>query len=578
MRVCTVAFSVAWLFCLEAAVLAQQGSDSTAPATAQQTPAAADASSATASPSPPLYTRQTAFAIPFAIEKNAGPPRDVLLYVSADRGANWTLYARQAGPQGQFLFRAARDGEYWFAPRTTTAGGLPPADNLLRAEQRVAIDTLQPRLNVRTTVGTAGEIQVSWEASDETLVPQSLKVEYQADAETTWRPVSLSRPAESTLSTLVGQTSFRPDVGTRSLNVRVEISDRAGNVARIVKRTAVSSSAVGASPSWPNVPGDPLGLRGIPEGGQTPRPGEPQPSGRSDQSAASPQPRGETWASDKSPARLPATTEPDAALPRPARTLAASTPNSGAGTKESTTPGYPSTDSGRPPASGAAEPAAQPDNAGGLPPGERPRMTSSKRFNLDYSVDAVGAAGVEKVELWITRNGGRDWHLWDIDKDNESPIEVELDGEGIYGFRVVIVGKNGLASQTPRPGDLADLWVGVDMTKPTVEITSAAYGEGPNAGHLEIRWKAVDDHFGARPITLQFSDQPDGKWTTIAAGLPNSGEYSWRVDSSVPDQFYLRLEARDEAGNVASYQLDKAIASAGLSPRGHIRGVEPTAR
>jgi hypothetical protein len=215
-------------------------------------------------------------------------------------------------------------------------------------------------------------------------------------------------------------------------------------------------------------------------------------------------------------------------------------------------------------------------SATGLPPGERPRMTNAKRFNLAYSVDAVGPAGVEKVELWITRNGGRDWNLWGVDKDKESPLEIELENEGVYGFRIVIVGKNGLASQTPRPGDLADLWVGVDVTKPVAEITTAAYGSGPNAGHLEIRWKAVDDHLVARPITLQFSDKPAGPWTSLAAGLPNTGEYSWRVDSSVPEQFYLRIEARDEAGNVATYQLDKPIASAGLSPKGHIRGVEPS--
>jgi hypothetical protein len=204
-------------------------------------------------------------------------------------------------------------------------------------------------------------------------------------------------------------------------------------------------------------------------------------------------------------------------------------------------------------------------------------MTSSKRFNLDYSIDAVGPAGVEKVELWVTRNGGRDWDLWGLDEDLESPLLVEVENEGVYGFRVVIVGNNGLASQTPRSGDLADLWVGVDTTKPVVNITSAAYGTEMHAGQLDIQWTARDDHLAMRPITLSFSPQQQGPWTTIASGLPNDGQYYWRVDSSVPAQFYLRLQARDEAGNVGTHQLDQPLQSAGLTPKGRIRGLEPVA-
>ena len=201
-------------------------------------------------------------------------------------------------------------------------------------------------------------------------------------------------------------------------------------------------------------------------------------------------------------------------------------------------------------------------------------MTNSKRFNLDYSIDAVGPQGVEKVELWVTRNSGQDWEFWSADEDRESPMLVEVPEEGIYGFRIVIVGKNGLTSQAPRPGDPADLWVGVDTTRPNAEITSAAYGKADYAGHLDIRWTATDSSFGARPITLLFSDQPEGPWTTIASGLPNTGQYYWRVDSRVPDQFYLKVEARDEAGNLCEFQLDQPIRSAGLTPRGRIRSLE----
>ena len=202
-------------------------------------------------------------------------------------------------------------------------------------------------------------------------------------------------------------------------------------------------------------------------------------------------------------------------------------------------------------------------------------MTRTTRFNLAYSVDAAGPMGLEKVELWVTRNGGRDWNLWDTDEDMKSPFLVEVESEGTYGFRVVLVSRNGLASQSPRPGDLADLWVGIDTTDPTAEITSAAYGSDGHAGHLDIQWAATDDHLGPRPITLVFSETEDGPWTPIASGLPNGGQYFWRVDSGVPDKFFLRLEVRDEAGNKTVDQLKQAIQSAGLTPKGRVSDFEP---
>jgi hypothetical protein len=107
------------------------------------------------------------------------------------------------------------------------------------------------------------------------------------------------------------------------------------------------------------------------------------------------------------------------------------------------------------------------------------------------------------------------------------------------------------------------------------DITSAAYGSGAFAGHLDVRWTVTDDHLGARPITLLISEKRTGPWTPIASGLPNTGQHHWRVDSRAPDRFYLRLEARDEAGNVATRELATPLRSAGLTPKGHVHGIGP---
>lgn len=544
--------------------------------------------------SPPVYTRQTAFAIPYNIDRTEVRPVDVLLFVSADQGAKWSLYARQNTVPGQFLFRAARDGEYWFASRSTYPGMPNPAESTLRPELRVVVDTVEPKVNVTAALSPSGELQVTWDAFDEQLAPETLTVESQSDAEPTWRPVTFERPKDGAARTSVrGETRWWPDPGPRVVTVRVEVRDRAQNTGRAVRPVTVPAGlparpAAEQTVARPEVPADPFARQGLPPdsgamGGMAP-PGNavwgggpattlPNAAGAEFgrgpglESQATP---GEAWPSDTE--QYPGANRPGARVavgdsgPAPRTAPAA---DAASGSPVATGPRMVTASS----AAGSAK--ANPASGVELPAGERPRMTRSKRFNLDYSIDAVGPAGLEKVELWVTLNGGRDWELWGIDEDRETPFLVTVEREGVYGFRVVLVSKNGLAGQTPRAGDLADLWVGVDTTTPTAEITSAAYGTDEHAGQLDIRWQAADVHLAARPITLSFSAGADGPWSTIASGLPNTGQYYWRVDSRTPDKFYLRLEVRDEAGNVGSDQLKESVLSAGLVPKGRIQGLEP---
>ncbi len=199
-------------------------------------------------------------------------------------------------------------------------------------------------------------------------------------------------------------------------------------------------------------------------------------------------------------------------------------------------------------------------------------MTSATRFQLSYDVDAVGPSGVAEVQLWATADGGQTWRLWGTDEDLQSPFDVVVEDEGIFGFHVVVVGRNGLAGRKPRTGDLADIFVGVDTKSPVAKLTAAAYGEGDQAGKLLIRWEASDTYLDARPITLKFSENPAGPWTVIASALPNTGEYAWPADAQVPAAVYLRLEVRDEAGNVAVDQLTEPVRIDGLAPKARIRG------
>ena len=208
-----------------------------------------------------------------------------------------------------------------------------------------------------------------------------------------------------------------------------------------------------------------------------------------------------------------------------------------------------------------------------IPIGDRLQMTRSSRFKLQYDVNSIGPAGVAEVTLFVTNNGGRSWLKWGTDPDLKSPFDLELKQEGIYGFRIVVAGRNGLTGDTPQPGDLADLWVGVDLSKPTAKLTSARYGSGQRAGQLELRWQAVDRKMGPRPVTLSYATNALGPWTPIAAGIPNTGQYYWQIDRSVPKLVFLRLEVKDSAGNIAVHKHSDPIRIDGVVPKARIRSV-----
>ena len=199
---------------------------------------------------------------------------------------------------------------------------------------------------------------------------------------------------------------------------------------------------------------------------------------------------------------------------------------------------------------------------------------NSRRFNLNYDIRSIDPSGVGKVILWITKDIGQSWKSVAVDPDNRSPFPVQVESEGTYGFKVVINSRDGLTGKPPVSGDSPDILVDVDWTQPNVQITSAPYGSGKDAGKLIIQYVASDHNLAIRPIRLLYSPQPDGPWTTIAEGLRNSGSYAWKVPSQVPEQIYLRIEVRDTANNLGVYQLTSPLDISGLVPRGRIYGVQ----
>lgn len=203
------------------------------------------------------------------------------------------------------------------------------------------------------------------------------------------------------------------------------------------------------------------------------------------------------------------------------------------------------------------------------------RMVNARTFEVEYDLDSVGPWGVARVELWGTHNNGLTWESYGIDPDSRSPMRVSVPAAGLYGFRILVDGANGVGSQSPRSGDPPELSVNVDLQPPAGQLHSTERGQGNLIDHLLIRWTASDSNLELRPISLSYSSYPNGPWSTIASGLQNTGQYAWRLERHVPGQFYLRLEVRDTAGNKTTSQSPTPVLLNRSQPTGRLRGVRP---
>jgi hypothetical protein len=207
-------------------------------------------------------------------------------------------------------------------------------------------------------------------------------------------------------------------------------------------------------------------------------------------------------------------------------------------------------------------------------PTSPPKLVGSRTFALEYDLDDAGRGGVSKVELWGTRDGGQTWRSYAQDDDNRSPLVVTVDEQGLYGFRILVQTADGRLTEPPHAGDAPELWVSVDLKRPVVELTAIERGQGNQADHLILRWRATDNNLEPRPISLFYSSRAAGPWSAIATNLENTGEYAWRVERFVPTRFYLRVEAHDTAGNLAAFQIREPIEFSTSNLAGRLRSAE----
>lgn len=608
-----ICLSILMVACWSVSTLAQAPQPDSQPATAKK-----------------LTYNQNTFYIPFNAGTAITPDlsaKEVLLFVSGDKGASWQLYQRQAPAAQRFAFRAAIDGEYWFAVRTLfgddEANDLPPLQGV-EPELKVQIDSEEPRLDMSAALINPKTAGLIWGISDPNLDPNTLKMEYRTSAVGIWQPI-IPTTIKNVENGYSGEVSWQLTQPATTIEIRASVKDSAGNTAKLHDTIGANNPVAVAPPALaPTEPAsNALGAGAFGALRTATRPphaaGAGAPATKTSPDTVSTQVVGQD-----TPAQLPvAPTLPvggpasrkDVFLPAeraPQPTVAhrhdPGWKSTSPATKPSpirvdTVPSAPIIENNTmQPVAGVLNPpvanemftsvdkkarsvrqpqaettahrqvAPAPTNT---PAPTQAHMSASKQFHLDYDVEATEIDKVARVSLWVTTDNGQNWNLYGEDPDRISPFLVDVDADGVYGFRMLIENSDGIAPRPPASGDPADVWIHVDSIKPTARIVSARFGRNAHLGQLQIYWDAADENLVDRPISLLYSDQPNGPWRIVGEQLANTGRYDWDVKETVPADFYLQLEVRDKAGNITRDSLRDPMSRDGLAPRGVIRDVRP---
>jgi len=499
----------------------------------------------------PHLTNSTSFRIPFYVEAEEGQqlPGYAVLFGARDGGEMQQL-KRVPVSAGSFQFSAPSDGAWDFAIRMTDRAGVPdPADGPLKSEVQVIVDTTAPRLDVELIDGGNGAVHVRWNIPEE-CVPGSIRFEYSEGTDGQWKPLQVNpgTSGEATVNTRPGA----------SVAIRGSVADRAGNVAN-VRREMITSAPVArpvahspkfATAQAPQVPivAPPVGQMPF----QAQQPAAPA-------AVQTPAPSGNT---------VQPVNVPQAAPMVPASPAGVALPNT---VQPSTLVSQGTPQNPYPAAVTAAAPAA-PSFVPGQP---NVQLVSNAVFNVDYTVEDVGPSGVSSVELFVTENGGQKWFRYGNDTDMKSPMLVDVQGEGTFGFAIRVRNGVGFIDPPPQPGDAPEIVVTVDQTAPVTQLTLPEV-RIQSSPLVRLEWNVQDTH--ATNVRLEWATSTSGPWIPVFDWQPDPGRIDWPIQANSPHSVHFRLLARDSAGNIGSSQTSQPVLIDLKRPKARMIGVQPAAR
>lgn len=503
--------------------------------------------------------------------------RELLLYASQDQGETWGQVSKIIPDQRSFEFSVPVDGTYWLRVASINRAGEQEPKNLYKVQPnwKLVIDTLKPSVRIASATRSGADVNVAWEIREDHPEWSSFRLEYQTAPGTNPIPVTAA-PG------LTGAARFTPS-SNGPIVVRLVLADKAGNetaaTADVAGRDGFAAAPTNVTPP-PTLPV--VQQASVPSASPiAPAPADIMTAMANDSALATPSapPVPPTPPVQQAPI-VPPPVVPDA-IAMPGNPSAKTYPPS---ERPKTLQPLVPVDAGRwapnapPPIPPVAErPIASTQNtiqtvqyqAPAMPAVPRKPLPTLQYVNspevvLEYELSKVGPSGVGSVDIYLTQDDGQNWDHVATDLEVVGKTTggrhqgiVELPGDGIYGFTLVVKSqaqlKQDMASaerrpKGPRGGDVPEIRVEVDTVPPTAEMFPPKR-DTAKSNALMLVWTASDKNLGGNPVTLEWAERREGPWFPIAANIPNAGKHSWQLPDRLPVQIYMRLRVKDLAGN-----------------------------
>ncbi len=457
-----------------------------------------------------VYTGRHALKIPFDFKDEQIrqlKATEVHLLVSNDRGKSWKTAARAKPQDRLFRYNAADNGDYWFAVRMMNSQNQPVQPGVPQVGLKVTVDDIPPLLDLKVRELSPGRVELTWQAEDDALNIESLEIQFREGEDGEWRPVATEKQS-------VGRVDL-PIRAAGTVFVAARVSDQAKNEAKSEEQTSVSSeSKTQPRETEPDFT-KPVAIHPGPVGGGI--------------DSLKTQPRIIT---DSSLTARPVPQSISQSMGSPVRV------NPALSHRQQYYP------------TGA-------------------KIIKANAFNIGYSLEQVGPSGVGGVDLFITEDNGRHWFSYGSDPDRQSPFAVRVEHGGQFGFAIRARSGIGLSDDPPKPGHPPEMVVIVDQDAPRPKLGNLTQGQGLTHNQVQFSWVLMDADLPEQPVMLSRAYSPTGPWEPISSWIENSGRYIWTLDQTIDRPIYIRLEARDLAGNIGKVDSDQPL---------HIDLTRPTAR
>lgn len=491
------------------------------------------------------------FTIPVALaSEHQTSFKELLLFVSNNRGKSWDLHSRIKPGQDGFPFVAPSDGVYWFSVAVIDSkGNMEPRDIYkARVDQKIIVDTRKPDL-ILDAEQRGANAHLTWIAADENPELASMKMDLLLEGTDQPIPIQIN-------PNFKGSGHF-PMPPNSSGKVRLTLQDKAGNQtvafrelgksSRSMVPVSIDAPIAGSAPNF-----SPVALARNDQPGQVQPPPPDPPSIGTNSIPPLPAAIPSVPSSQPGGAQLPAGVTPPAVE------------NSVAVSSISNSTPAQNTISSPQPIGSTTSPVGPIQQRSSLP---AVQVVSRRPVKADIEITRMGPSGIGAVEIWTTHDDGITWNL----TGSESPPATSAPGqrfsvnlpvaqEGlIHGFILIVKSKAGLGRQPPQRGDPPSIRIELDSTYPEATLFSPQPDQSRKDG-LILTWKASDRNLTSQPITLEWSENRDGPWQNIAGmELPNTGRYLWQVPANAPPSVFLRLSVKDLAGNIAVAQTQDPL-------------------